>query len=152
MNWTLLIFGFLLGVVITLVVVYIWFVRKKTNIQPSNRNINFLQNLQQILIWIRILWYPGLFILFTIYVIWHYPECKEFTFFENFKGDNVIFLLYLLLLLIPIFSKVVISGITIELWEGMVSKYVADKASNPNDIASVEKLKEEYNKKDYNET
>lgn len=50
-------------------------------------------------------WYPIILILSSIYVYIHYDTCVRFEFFSNFQGENLIFLVWILLCLLPLFEK-----------------------------------------------
>lgn len=56
-------------------------------------------------------WYSVVFyLLITLYVLINFKECKTLTFFDDFDGDNVIFILWLALSILPIFDKIEILG------------------------------------------
>lgn len=143
----LFICAFLLGAVTTAEIILIRSNLRKKATQKNKQSANFWQKLQLFLMWVQALWYPILIIGFAIYLIFHYPDCKEFTFLNDFQGDNLIFILWLVLLILPIFSKLKIFGITIEFWgESELSKYMADRAKDTQHIATVQELEAERNK------
>lgn len=64
--------------------------------------------------WIRKLWYLVLLIPTSIYVFRNYSNVISFTFFEDFDGDNLIFLLWLVLLVLPLFDSFEVFGMKIQ--------------------------------------
>lgn len=55
--------------------------------------------------WISKIWYLILVVASSIYVFINFSELVSFTFFEEFNGKNLIFILWLVLLLLPLFDN-----------------------------------------------
>ena len=64
--------------------------------------------------WVLRLWYSLLIIASTIYVIKHFDTIRDFTFFCDFDGDNLIFVLWLVLLIFPLFDSFEGFGISLK--------------------------------------
>ena len=76
---------------------------KKFNITHS-----FIPNLEKVelkLCWIRRIWYVIVLAGTSIYVFTNFSELVNFTFFNQFNGKNLIFILWLVLILIPLFDN-----------------------------------------------
>ena len=75
----------------------------------------FSQRLEYLVIWsgswIQRLWYLILLIGSTIYFLNHMEQCMDLT----FNGKNVIFIFWLGLLLLPLFEKFEIFGISLKI-------------------------------------
>lgn len=65
--------------------------------------------------WLQRLWYAFLFIGSTIYLCSNFEQCKDLTFTSNFNGDNVIFVFWLILIILPLFDKFEGFGVNIKL-------------------------------------
>lgn len=55
--------------------------------------------------WIRRIWYIILLIGTSLYVFNNFSELTNFTFFDQFNGKNLIFILWLILVLMPLFDN-----------------------------------------------
>ena len=55
--------------------------------------------------WISKIWYLILVVSSSIYVFLNFSELVSFTFFEEFNGKNLIFILWLVLLVLPLFDN-----------------------------------------------
>lgn len=79
----------------------------------------FSQRLEYLVIWsgswIQRLWYLILLIGSTIYFFNHMEQCMDLTFSTAFNGKNVIFIFWLGLLLLPLFEKFEIFGISLKI-------------------------------------
>lgn len=64
--------------------------------------------------WIRKLWYIILMSISTPYVIRNFEEIVEFQFFTEFNGKNLIFLVWVVLLIVPLFDSFEGFGISIK--------------------------------------
>lgn len=65
--------------------------------------------------WIQRLWYVLLLTFFSVYVGCHFNDCVEMNFFEHFNGRNIIFIIWLFLLIVPLFGKLEAFGVNVEL-------------------------------------
>ena len=59
-------------------------------------------------------WYTVLLMVCTVFVIWHFDECLSLKFSADFNGYNTIFIFWLILLIIPLFEKFEVSGLSIK--------------------------------------
>lgn len=90
---------------------------------------------------IQKLWYSILLAGTTIYVICKYPECTEFTFFKSFNGDNLVFVVYIILLILPLFDKLELFGVNVKLrWQNQYAEQVAKNASDTRNILNKDEL------------
>lgn len=55
--------------------------------------------------WVSKIWYLILVVSSSIYVFINFSELVSFTFFEEFNGKNLIFILWLVLLLLPLIDN-----------------------------------------------
>ncbi|HJF08648.1 MAG TPA: hypothetical protein K8U81_10780 [Phocaeicola coprocola] len=113
-----------------------------------NRIHNFITDQERLdfeLNWIKKIWYIILVIITSKYVLCNFSELVSFTFFEKFNGKNLIFLVWIVLLLLPLFDNFEGFGIRFSKHAqkiSKVSKEMADEALNhPN--KDVEELKKE---------
>lgn len=73
-----------------------------------NRIHNFIidqERLDSELNWIKKVWYIILVITTSIYVFYNFSDLVSFTFFEKFNGKNLIFIVWIVLLLLPLFDN-----------------------------------------------
>ena len=84
----------------------------------------------------------------TIYVFKNFDTIRDFTFFCDFDGDNLIFVLWLILLVFPLFDSFEGFGISLnrrkqeeadKLNQEVVQK--AKDASSPSEVMDIEQLK-----------
>lgn len=96
--------------------------------------------------WIKKIWYIVLLSITSIYVLYNFSDVVSFTFFEKFDGKNLIFLVWIALLLLPLFDNFEGFGIRFSRHvqrDDSTFKEMADKAiSQPN--KDIEDLKEEF--------
>lgn len=75
-------------------------------------------SMKKILCYIKVFfsrnWYWILIIASTVYVIFNWPDCIDFEFFDDFQGDNLVFVLWAILLLLPLFDKLEIMGVNVK--------------------------------------
>lgn len=105
----------------------------------------FCQRLEQCVetigYWLQRLWYAILFIGSTIYLVFHFEECRNLTFTPQFNGFNVIFVFWLILLILPLFEKFEGFGVNLKLkQQNKISTDAATRAMDSNDIMSAEQL------------
>lgn len=130
-----LIIGLLLGII-------------GTCICKSKKCFAFGKFLDNLTVTIQKLWYVIILVASTIYIVRKYPECTHFTFFSDFNGDNLVFILYLILLVLPLFDKLELFGVNLGLrWQNKLSKQAAEAVINSNEILSKEELQKLSSKK-----
>ena len=98
--------------------------------------------------WVLRLWYTIVIVASTIYVFKNFDTIRDFTFFCDFDGDNLIFVLWLILLVFPIFDSFEDFGNNNKrrkqeeaekLNQEVVQK--AKDASSPSEVMDIEQLK-----------
>lgn len=97
--------------------------------------------------WIKKVWYIILVGITSRYVLCNFSELVSFTFFEDFDGKNLIFLLWLVLLLIPLFDNFEGFGLRFGKQERRVSRAsqeIADEvlSNSANSADNVESLRD----------
>ena len=79
----------------------------------------FCQRLDNTIEWIgywpQRLWYAFLFIGSTVYIFLNFGQCSNLTFTSDFNGENVIFVFWLILLILPLFERFEGFGVNIKL-------------------------------------
>ena len=60
-------------------------------------------------------WYWLLIVVSTTFVIINWSDCANFTFFDEFNGFNLVFVLWMILLILPLFDKLEIMGVNMKL-------------------------------------
>lgn len=93
---------------------------------------------------VRIVWYITLVAFSTIYVIERWDTIVEFTFFTSFNGNNVLFIMWIILLLLPLFNNFEGFGIKFGLWQQKQAEKEAPEEMLKEVLAKA-------NKKEYNE-
>lgn len=135
LNWKLLIVCFLLGGCLTAFIILL-FIRDE-----YLKKIDLAKAIDFTLSWLSRLWYPLILIFSTTYVCINYPECFSFQFFSDFQGDNLIFLICVLLWLLPLFEKFEIFSANFKLrWQNEISKKAAREAIMTNGTNNAEQL------------
>lgn len=89
----------------------------------------FLMDVEKIeleLTWIRKVWYVIVLVGTSIYVFNNFHELINFTFFDQFNGKNLIFILWLALILMPLFDN----------FEGFGIRFNTHKMIESNKISS----------------
>lgn len=94
--------------------------------------------------WIKKIWYIILVLITSKYVLCNFSELTSFTFFEKFNGRNLIFLVWIVLLLLPFFDNFEGFGIRFNRHIQNITKSTNEKAdeiisNHPN--KDVEELK-----------
>ncbi len=119
-----------------------------TCICRSKIKITFGKLLDNFTVILQKIWYIVILLISTIYVVIKYPACTHFTFFSDFDGDNLVFILYLILLILPLFDKLELFGVNLGLrWQNKLSEEAAKVAINSQDILNKEELEKLSSKK-----
>jgi hypothetical protein len=71
-------------------------------------------------------WYVFLLLVSTIFILCNFKDVLNFTFFSEFDGKNLIFLLWLILLIIPLFDSFEGFGVKISRQEQVQAKKSKD--------------------------
>ena len=99
--------------------------------------------------WILRLWYLIVLMASTWYVISNFDSIRDFSFFDKFNGDNLIFILWLVMIILPLFDSLEGFGVSVkrrrndELTEKISEQ--ADKAINAQNIPTIEELEGQLN-------
>lgn len=133
------------SVLVTFIISWLLFRKLKCNKETFNRFCQYIdQSLENCEDWFTSHWYTMLLIVCTVFVIWHFDECLSLKFSANFNGYNTIFIFWLILLLIPLFEKLEVSGLSLKTrkqvraWDA--SFKAAMKASNSAQTLNADEL------------
>ena len=126
-----------------------WFLFRKLKIKTETFK-RFCQRIEQSIEncedWFSDHWYTVLLMVCTVFVIWHFDECLSLTFTADFNGYNTIFIFWLILLIIPIFEKVEVSGFSVKTRKQVrvagASYEAAIKASDSAQTLNADELEE----------
>ncbi len=100
---------------------------------------------ETLLLWVQVHWYLLIVALSILFVIVNYPDCMDFEFFSDFKGDNLIFILSLILIVLPLFDKLEIFGISLKLRNNIINEAMNDAENSTPEMID-RTLLEELNK------
>lgn len=98
------------------------------------------------LFWIKKAWYILLLILSSIYVYNNFEQLTEQCFICLFNGNSLIFILWIILLIIPLFDSIEGYGLKInkeqekQEEQTVKIKVLRDKILNENSVPNVEEL------------
>ncbi len=88
------------------------------------------------ILWIRKLWYLILLSISTPYVISNFDEIVEFQFFTEFNGKNLIFLVWIVLLVVPLFDSFEGFGISLKRYNQRIENKQLDDLVDNKEIPS----------------
>ena len=95
------------------------------------------------IIWLRKLWYMILLSISTPYVILNFEEIVQFQFFTEFNGKNLIFLVWIILLIVPLFESFEGFGITIKRAQQYLENKQLDALVENEEIPSQKELQKQ---------
>ena len=95
-----LLVGGLIGYLCRLGIGNLWICLKSLGVSIRNRLVDY--------------WYMLVFLATTIYVLSNFKVCIDLSFTENFNGNNLIFLFWLVLIIFPMFESFEGFGISIK--------------------------------------
>ena len=95
-----LLVGGLIGYLCRLGIGNLWTCLKSLGVSIRNRLVDY--------------WYMLVFLATTIYVLANFKFCIDLSFTENFNGNNLIFLFWLVLIIFPMFESFEGFGISIK--------------------------------------
>ena len=95
------------------------------------------------IIWLRKLWYMILLSMSTPYVIHNFEEIVQFQFFTEFNGKNLIFLVWIILLIVPLFESSEGFGITIKRAQQYLENKQLDALVENEEIPSQKELQKQ---------
>lgn len=98
-----------------------------------------------LILWIRKLWYVILLCISTPYVICNFEEIVNFQFFEKFDGKNLIFLVWIVLLIIPLFDSFEGFGISIKRFYQRNENRQLDELAENKEVPTQEELERQLN-------
>ena len=76
---------------------------------------------------IRIIFYFIITIACTVYIVLNWYEALEFTFLTNFNGMNLLFIVWIVLLLLPIVGNLEAFGLKLNFWEQQIKEEINDR-------------------------
>ncbi len=135
------------SVLATFIISWFLFRKLKLNTETFKRFCQCIeQSIENCEDWFSDHWYTVLMMVCTVFVIWHFDECLSLTFTANFNGYNTIFIFWLILLIIPIFEKVEVSGFSVKTRKQVrvaeASYEAALKASDREQTLNADELEE----------
>lgn len=71
--------------------------------------------IDHVLFWLQRLWYVALLTASSIVVGYNFDDCIDMRFFDDFDGMNLIFIVWLLLLISPLIGKFEAFGVNVEM-------------------------------------
>lgn len=102
--------------------------------------------------WIRKVWYVILVIGTSIYVLCHFKDLIHYSFLKHFDGKSLIFVIWLILLLLPLFESFEGFGVSINRQKEMhkqlsnnLDKAAQDVINNTPSEISLEELRDRLN-------
>lgn len=109
-----------------------WMCRLIDTVTDNEKKFNMFFSLFRFAV--RAVWILLLIVLGTVYVIWYRFDVTDFS---NFNAINLIFVLWLVMLLTPIFPKISIGPVTLERREerdanSLVKEFAAVQRDNPH--------------------
>ena len=113
---------------------------------------NFLINKEKVrseLFWIKKVWYILLLTLFTIYVVCNFELLVTQCFICQFNGNSLIFILWIVLLFLPLFNSIEGYGFKfskereVQEEQTIKIKILRDEILKENSIPDIEELEEQ---------
>lgn len=95
------------------------------------------------ILWIRKLWYVILLCISTPFVICNFEEIVDFQFFDQFNGKNLIFIVWIVLLIIPLFDSFEGFGISIKRFYQRNENKQLDALAENKEIPTQEELEKQ---------
>lgn len=99
------------------------------------------------LFWIKKVWYILLLILSSIYVYNNFEQLTEQCFICLFNGNSLIFILWIILLIIPLFDSIEGYGFRINKEHDELDKEIKDlgnRVQNQENYANMEELRSQF--------
>lgn len=99
------------------------------------------------LFWIKKVWYILLLILSSIYVYNNFEQVSEQCFICLFNGDSLIFILWIILLIIPLFDSIEGYGFKFNKEHDELDKEIKDlgnKIQNQENYSNIEELRSQF--------
>ena len=99
------------------------------------------------LFWIKKVWYILLLILSSIYVYNNFEQLAEQCFICLFNGNSLIFILWIILLFIPLFDSIEGYGFKFNKEQdelGMEIKDIGNRVQNQENYANMEELRSQF--------
>ena len=99
------------------------------------------------LFWIKKVWYILLLILSSIYVYNNFEQLTEQCFICLFNGNSLIFILWIILLIIPLFDSIEGYGFKINKEHDELDKEIKDlgnRVQNQENYANMEELRSQF--------
>ena len=135
------------AVLTTFIILWLLFRKLKFNTEIFKRFFHRIElSIENCEDWFTGHWYTVLLMVCTVFVIWHFDECLSLKFSADFNGYNTIFIFWLILLVVPLFEKLEVSGLSLKTrkqvraWDA--SFEAAMKASNSAQTLNADELEE----------
>ena len=91
---------------------------------------------------IILIWYLVLLYFSTRFVLNNFPDITEFTFFKEFNGQNLIFVLWLLLLILPLVKRFEGFGMKVDFADTLLSNSYQNAVQDLQIANSQQELKQ----------
>lgn len=103
------------GIIVTFIISWLLFCKIKLNNEAFKIFCHCIeQSVENCEDWFSGHWYTVLLVSCSIFVILNFGDCLSLTFTADFNGYNTLFLFWLILLIIPLFEKFEVSGLSIK--------------------------------------
>jgi hypothetical protein len=103
------------GSIVTFIISWLLFCKIKLNNGTFKTVCHWIElRLENCEDWFTGHWYTLLLMVCTVFVFWHFEKCLDLKFSADFNGYNTIFIFWLILLIIPLFEKFEVSGLSIK--------------------------------------
>lgn len=93
---------------------------------------------------VLLIWYLVLLSISTWFVVGNFPEITNFTFFDKFNGKNLIFVLWLLLLILPLVRRFEGFGLKVD----FVDTLLSNSYENAVQVLQISKSQQELQQKE----
>lgn len=87
---------------------------------------------------VRIVWYLLLLIVLTVFVIYNWNTAVEFVFFTEFNGENLLFLIWAAILILPLFNSFEGFGVKLSMWQQKQAKEESIQNAYRDVVAKIE--------------
>lgn len=105
--------------------------------------------------WILRLWYLIVLSISTWYVVSNFDSIRDFSFFDKFNGDNLIFILWLIILVLPLFDSLEGFGVSVKRRKNdeisEKTKAAASDAIDYQNISTITELEQQLNSQENKE-
>lgn len=131
------------SVLVTIIISWLIFRKLKLNNETFKRFCQCIeQSIENCEDWFSVHWYTVLLVICSVFVLWHLEKCMTLKFTSDFNGYNTIFIFWLILLIIPLFEKFEVSGLSIKTRRQVIDESfkATMKATNSERTLNAEEL------------